>query len=139
MIIGPSTYSKDPNIRPEGIALTLPVAFFQERGMTTDQFKKLFERYMRREDALWNFRLTNLPTIDDIAWVYLIFDKQFQYRCNFVGYERGVAKSFSDAPDGITREFMPSNWVTFTGPVVAAPTGWDQRGHQGFRYTIFLF
>jgi hypothetical protein len=31
-------YSKDSSIVPEGIVLTLPVAFFQDRGMTIDQF-----------------------------------------------------------------------------------------------------
>lgn len=138
MIIGASTYSKDPNLQPDGIALTLPVMFFQERGMSTDQFKKLFERFMRREDAIWNFRLTNLPK-RDVAWVYLIFDRHLQYRANFVMYERNTAKSFNDSPDGIQREFPPSNWVLFTGPIIKPPYPMPQRGHQGFRYTTKLW
>lgn len=140
MIIGPSKYSKDPNIQPEGIALTLPVQFFTDRAMTTKQFKPMFERYMQRDDAIWNFRLTNLPT-QDIAWVFLIFDKRFQYRCNFIDYERGKAKTFWDTPDHKPRHFAPTNWVRFTGPAIIAPgeEDWQQRGFQGFRYTTKLF
>jgi hypothetical protein len=132
-------YSKDPNIKPLGIALTLPVQFFTERGTTTEAFKKLFERYMAREDAIWNFRLTNLPTAQDLLWVYLIFDRHIQYRCNFVGYERNKEKTFVDAPDGRERRFAPANWVLFTGPAIKPAELWFQRGHQGFRYTTQIF
>lgn len=138
MIVGPSKYSKDPNIVPEGIALTLPVMFFEDRKMTTAQFKKVFERYMKREDAIWNFRLSNLPTMD-VLYVYLIFDRQFQYRCNLVMYERNKAKAFDDSPDGVVRKFPPSNWVLFTGPIVKPQDEWPQKGFQGFRYTTKLF
>lgn len=131
-------YSKDPNIVPEGIALTLPVLFFQDRGSSIPDFKKLFERFMTRDDALWNFRLTNLPTME-VAWIFLIFDKRIQYRCNLVQYERGVAKVFQDSPDGRIREFPKSNWVIFTGPPVKPPHEWPQKGFQGFRYTTKLF
>jgi hypothetical protein len=131
-------YSKDPNIIPEGIALTLPVAFFQDRGTDIPRFKKMFERYMSKEEAIWNFKMTNLPT-RDIAWVYLIFDRQIQYRLNFVMYERNVAKQFHDAPDKKIRIFPPTNWVLFTGPAIKPSYEWPQKGFQGFRYTTKLF
>jgi hypothetical protein len=132
-------YSKDPNIQPEGIMLTLPTQFFTDRGMTTDQFKKYFERLMKEEDTIWNFRLTNLPTIMDIAWVYLVFDKHVQYRMNFVQYERGVSKQFKDSTDQRVRDFPNANWVIFTGPPTKPPHYWPQKGFQGFRYTTKLF
>lgn len=135
-------YSKDPGIIPEGIALTLPVQFFQERGTTSDKFKKMFERYMSREDAVWNFRLTNLPTLEKLSsiyLVYLIFDKHIQYQCNFLNVERNVSKSFYDSPDGIVRHYEASNWVLFTGPAIAPPYPREQKGFQGFRYTTKLF
>jgi hypothetical protein len=138
MIIGPGKYSKDPNLIPEGIMLTLPVKFFEERKMTTEQFKKVFERIMAKEDSYWNFKLTNLPT-RDVCYVYLLFDKQVQYRCNLVGYERNQSKSFKDAPDGKIRHFPNQNWVVFAGPVVKPPFEWNQKGFQGFRYTTKLF
>ena len=131
-------YSKDLSIIPEGIALTLPVAFFEDRQMTTDQFKKLFERYMSREDAIWNFRIKNLPT-KEIYLVYLIFDGHIQYQCNFIQMERNVAKSFNDSPDGKTRDFAPCNWILFTGPAIKPKHPRPQRGFQGFRYTTQLF
>lgn len=131
-------YSKDPTLVPDAIVLTLPVMFFQDRGMTTDEFKALFERYIQREDALWNFRLTNLPT-RDVLYVYLIFDGHVQYRANFVQYERNKAKRFKDAPDGKTRDFPPSNWVLFTGPLVKPVEPWPLKGFQGFRYATTLF
>lgn len=125
-------YSKDPSIIPDGIALTLPVQFFTDRGMTTEQFKKYFERFMRGESSYWNFKLTNLP-LHDVAYVFLIFDKHIQYRCNFMQYERNKYK------DGKVRGFPNHNWVLFTGPVIKPPHPWPQRGHQGFRYTTTLF
>ena len=137
-MITPKGYTKDPSIRPDGIMLTLPVMFFEDRGMDTKSFKALFERYMSQDDALWNFRLTNLPK-HDIAFVYLVFDKQVQYRLNFVQYERNVPKTFKDSPDRKVREFPPSNWVIMCGPPIKPPNKWPQKGFQGFRYTTMLF
>lgn len=137
-MITPNGYSKDPFIRPEGIMLTLPVQFFEDRKTDIPSFIKMFERYMAREDSLWNFRLTNLPT-QDIAWVYLVFDKKVQYRLNFVQYERNVSKVFNDAPDRKVRRFPNANWVIMCGPPVKPPYEWPQKGFQGFRYTTKLF
>jgi hypothetical protein len=131
-------YSKDPYIPADGIVLTLPVQWFDDRKMTVEQFKPYFERLMRQENTLWHFRLTNLPK-QDIAFVYLLFDKHIQYRANFVMYERGTVKVFNDTPDRIVRRFPPSNWVIFSGPVIKAPYAWPQRGFQGFRYCTKLF
>lgn len=138
MIIGPGKYSKDVSIMPEGIMLTLPVMFFEDRGMNVEEFKKYFERFMKHEDALWNFKLSNLP-LHDIAWVYLVFDKHVQYRMNFVQYERNVTKTFKDGVDGKFRVFPNNNWVIFTGPPIKPPHEWPQKGFQGFRYTTKLF
>lgn len=138
MIIGPSKYSKDPLLIPEGIALTLPTMFFEDRGMTPDKFKPYFERLMRQDDMLWNFKLTNLP-LHDVAWVYLIFDRHIQYRLNFVQYERNKSKTFKDSTDSQVREFPNCNWVIMCGPPVKAPYEFPQKGFQGFRYTLKLF
>lgn len=118
--------------------LTLPVQFFEDREMNIDQFKKVFERHMAGEESWWNFKLTNLPTVD-VAYVYLVFDKQVQYRCNLMQYERNVSKQFKDSHDRRVRNFDNCNWVLFTGPVVKPPHEWPQKGFQGFRYTTKLF
>lgn len=131
-------YSKDTSIRPEGIALTLPVMFFEERGWTCSEFEKYFERFMSNDNHIWNFRLTNLP-IHDVAWAYLIFDGFIQFRANVVMYERNVSKAFNDSPNGKVKEFPASNWVILSGPAIKCPYERPQRGFQGFRYTTKLF
>lgn len=131
-------YSKDPSIIPEGIMLTLPEMFFEDRGMNYQQFKKVFERHMAMEETWWNFKLTNLP-LYEVAYVFLVFDKHVQYRCNCMGYERNVSKALKDSHDGVIREFPNQNWVLFTAPVVKPPHEWPQKGFQGFRYTTKLF
>jgi hypothetical protein len=139
MIIGPSKYSKDISLKPDSIVLTLPKQFFDDRGWSIEKFNKYFERVMRKEDWLWNFRLTNLPSTNDIAWVYLVYGGFFQWKMNFVQYERNVSKSFSDGPKKAAREFPNANWVILAGPPVKAPEGWPQKGFQGFRYACNLF
>ncbi len=137
-MITPQGYSKDPGIRPEGIMLTLPKRFFEDRGTDIPAFIEMFKRFMAKDESLWNFRLTNLPK-HEIDKVYLVFDKKVQFRLNFVQYERNVSKSFKDAPDGRTRDFPNANWVIMCGPAVAPPREWPQKGFQGFRYTTYLF
>lgn len=106
MIIGPSQYSKDPGIMPEGIAVTLPVIWFEETNTDMVTFPKAFDRLMAREDSLWNFKLTNLPT-REIAWVYMIWDKHIQCRLNFVQYEReckqGIQRCSGRSVTGISQ------------------------------------
>lgn len=142
-MITPTGYSKDPHLQADGIVLTLPVMFFEDRKTNVQDFKKMFPLHMAAEDSLWNFRLTNLPT-QDIAWVYLIFDKHIQFRCNFVQYERNASKRFADAEDGRIRSFPNANWVIMCGPAIPTPPGhhWYEnecRGFQGFRYCTYLF
>ncbi len=131
-------YSKDPTIMPDGIVLTLPKMFFNDRNTGIEEFKVLFERYMKQEDGLWNFKLTNLPK-HEVCFVYIVFDGKIQYRCNLVAYERNVSKSFKDAPDNKVREFPNCNWVLLSGPAVKPPHEFIQKGFQGFRYCTQLF
>lgn len=131
-------YSKDPSIIPDGIMLTLPIAFFEDRNWDYDGFTKMFQKFMAADDSIWNFRLTNLPK-HDIAWVYLVFDKKVQFRVNFVQYERNVSKCFKDGPNKKVRDFPNANWVILCGPAVRPPHEWPQKGFQGFRYTTQLF
>lgn len=131
-------YSKDPNIIPEGIMLTMPVMFFEDRKMTYDEFRKEFEEALADEDGYWNFVKKNLPK-HDVQYVYIVFDKKVQYRCNLVCYERKKTKIFSDAPDGKRRAFVNKNWILLSGPAVKPPYDMPQKGFQGFRYCTKLF
>lgn len=112
--------------------------FFEDRGMTPDEFKKVFERHMRQEQSWWNFKLTNLPK-HDVLYVYLVFAGEVQYRCILVNYERDTSKSFKDSRDQKIRHFTKCNWVLFTGPVVRPNPPIPMKGFQGFRYTDKLF
>jgi hypothetical protein len=123
---------------PDALILTMPVAWFKERNMTYADFCRKFEADMKDEDTYWNYRKTNLPT-QDVAFIYLVFDGFVQYRANFVSYERNVAKAFDDTPDGIVRQFPPSNWILFCGPAISAPFDIPMKGFQGHRYTKILF
>ncbi len=131
-------YSKDPMIQPDGIVLTLPVMFFEDRGMTMEKFKPYFERLMSNEDTTWNFKLTNLPK-QEIIYVYMIFGGFLQYRLNFVEYQKNVSKTFKDSTDGETRHFPNQNWVILAGPAITPPHIWPLKGFQGFRYCTKLF
>jgi len=139
MIIGPSKYSKDPSLIPDSVVVTLPVQFFDDREWhSIDEFNKMFKEYMAEDDALWNFRLTNLPKFD-VAWVYLVYGGKFQWKTNLVQIERNVSKVFDDGPDGEERYFPNANWLILAGPVIQAPDDWYQKGFQGFRYGYQLF
>lgn len=124
--------------QPDAILLTLPKIFFEDRRMTPEKFKKVFERHMAHEGAYWNFKLTNLPR-HEVLYVYLVFDGKIQYRCNLIGYERNVTKTFRDSTDRLLRRFNNCNWVLFTGPVVKPTHDFHKKGFQGFRYTCKLF
>lgn len=131
-------YSKDPNIIPEGIALTMPIAFFEDRKMTYDEFRIEFETTLAQENGEWYFVKKNLPKFD-VLFVYIIFDKKIQYRTNLVCFERNSTKSFADAPDQQIRTFEKKNWIILSGPAIKAPYDIPQKGFQGFRYTTKLF
>jgi hypothetical protein len=118
---------------PIGIILTMPRAFFEDRKMTEEAFCKSFERYMQRDDALWNYKKKLLPT-EDVAFVYLVWGGKVQFRCNFVCYERNVSKAFDDSWDGKTRSFPGANWIILTGPAVRPPREIPMKGFQGHRY-----
>ncbi|MGI8601063.1 MAG: hypothetical protein ACR2KB_17555 [Chitinophagaceae bacterium] len=118
---------------PIGILLTMPKAFFEDRKMTEEQFKEVFERFMQMEDGIWNFRKKTLPT-QDVIYCYMVFGGKVQFKVNIVGYERDVAKTFHDAADAKPRHFQKSNWIILAGPAVKPPQEIPMKGFQGFRY-----
>ena len=129
---------KDLSEPPEAIILTMPVAFFKDRDMDQDAFGEYFERFMRSEDALWNYKKHTLPT-QEIIWVYLVWNGKVQFRLNFVEYQRNKSKTFTDAYDGKAREFPKMNWIILSGPAIPAPYDIPMKGFQGHRYTKKIF
>jgi 1-acyl-sn-glycerol-3-phosphate acyltransferase len=118
---------------PIGILLTMPRAFFEDRGWDEKQFAQYFERLMRHEDSIWNFRKKTLPT-HDVIFCYLVFGGKVQFKLNIVGYDRNVAKTFYDGPDARPRNFEASNWIILTGPAIKPPHEIPMKGFQGFHY-----
>lgn len=117
---------------PIGILLTMPVAFFEDRGWSVEDFEKYYERFMRNEEHIWNYRKKTLP-VHDVLYCYLVFGGCVKFRSNIVGYERNVAKTFYDDPDLKPRNFSPSNWIILNG-VARPPHPIPMKGFQGFRY-----
>lgn len=123
---------------PDAIIITMPIAFFNDRGMTYGEFCKVFERYLKKETGTWNFVKKNLPT-QAVAFCYIVFDGFVQYRTNVVQYQRNTTKHFTDAPDGKTRSFENKNWIILSGPAIKAPIDIPMKGFQGHRYSKLLF
>lgn len=129
---------KDLSEPPEALILTMPKAFFDDREMSFDEFRKEFEDELNSEDGYWNFLKMTLP-IHDVQYVYIVFDSKIQYRVTFVCYERNKTKAFADSTDGKVRHFPNKNWIIIGGPCVKAPYDIPMKGFQGHRYTKKLF
>ena len=121
-----------------GLILTMPVAFFEDRKMTPEQFTELFERFMNEPDHFWNFKKKHLP-IHEPEWVYLVWSGKVQFRMDFDRYERNTTKEFADSWDGRARIFHDKNWIIMRGPAVRAPYDIPMKGFQGHRYTEQIF
>jgi hypothetical protein len=118
---------------PIGMLLTMPRAFFESRGWDEEQFAEYFERYMKDEDNIWNFRKKTLPKYD-IAFCYLVFGGKVRFKLNIVCLERNVTKVFYDGPDAKPRNFESSNWIILSGPAIKPPHEIQMKGFQGFHY-----
>ncbi len=123
-------------IKPDGIIVTMPVAFFKEYG--AKRFEKEIERLNDfNTEYVWYRVMKNLPTID-VLYCYLLYNGKIQWRVNIAGYERGVTKAFP-RPKGGVRVFENCNMVTLCGPAIKCPKNIPMKGFQGFRYTQELF
>jgi hypothetical protein len=127
-------YSKDPNIMPEGIAITWGKDLVQAKGGLL-VFIRFFERVMADEDGLWLQRCKNRPTMD-IIYVYVIVCNQVRYRCTYGGHEVGGGEITN--ADGKV-ETISWQRIILAGPFVKAPVKIHRKGFQGFRYCTKLF
>jgi hypothetical protein len=89
MIVGPSKYSKDPNIVPEGIAITWSKEMIEEGYGSLFSFIRHFKESINDEEGYWCQKCKNEPQFD-VAYVYIIFAGKIRYRVQYVGYESGV-------------------------------------------------
>lgn len=129
-------YSKDLSVQPEGIAVTFGRDMIEEKGGLR-KFLKWFEYNMQSEDGWWLHKLKNCPRFD-VAYVYIIIEKRFYARANFVGYSRGAAKAYW-LPGAKEQVDIPFPHIMITGPLVKPRRKIAQKGFQGFRYTTKIF
>lgn len=118
---------------PIGIILTMPKQWFDETGHTPDTCLDAMMKCMNEEEETWLFLKHNLPVLD-FLYVYVVFDKKVQLRCNLSHLERGKSYGWADTPDGKERLFFNKNWIVLCGPAVKAPYEIAMQGFQGFRY-----
>ena len=139
MIIGPGKYSKDPTIQPDGIAITWGKDLIEEKGGLF-AFIRFFLKEMQNEETIWLQRSKNKPQ-HEVLYVYVIVCNQIKYRLNYVGYESGATIINNGAGDGSWSSRQHIEWprILMAGPVITAPYKMEQRGFQGFRYTVKLF
>lgn len=131
-------YSKDPNIVPEGIALTLGRAMIEEKcgpgkaGLLS--FLRWFEACVN--DNAFFMKLTNRPTIE-VDHIYIIVANRLYCRCFFGGFDKGFRGYMS--PDAT--EMSEETWkgVHLGGPIEKPKFKRTLKGFQGFRYTTKLF
>jgi hypothetical protein len=134
-VITKTGYSKDPNIIPEGIAVTFGKEMMNEQGGVRN-FLRHFEDIMSRgDDWWWLHKCKNKPQ-QDIAWVYVIVLNRLYCRCYFGGYEKkGTVGGTADGREIIIQ------WprVILAGPIEKPKFKRRLKGFQGFRYTTKLF
>lgn len=128
-------YSKDPNIIPEGIAVTFGKEMMIEQGGAKN-FIKHFEYWMKRGDEFyWLHKCKNKPSLE-VDHVYIIVLNRLYCRCYFGGYEKHTTTG--GTADGREKSIT---WprIILAGPLEKCPFKRELKGFQGFRYTTKLF
>jgi hypothetical protein len=133
-----STFTKRETVTdmPEGIAVTLPEAWFKDFDDGELAFWRAMERVDKDEDYLWHQTISGIPKIE-VPYLYLVFKGKVQVRMSVVDYLRNESMAFQRS--GFVAEFPNKNWIRLTGPVIKAPGDFLMRGFQGFRYTSLIF
>jgi hypothetical protein len=122
---------------PIGIIVTLPRRFFEEYGKDYEdgmrRYKDDLQAMNNDEDCHWIRIMKNLPTVEDLLYVYTVYDGKVQHRTIYGGYVRDREYRFK-RPFGTVKHFEHANAILQFGPVIFAPHDIPQKGFQGFRY-----
>lgn len=122
--------------QPEAIAITLPVAWFDDFKDGEASFWRQMKVVNDGDNDMWNQTISAIPKCE-VPYVYLVFKGKVQVRLTVVDYLRNTSMSFQR--HGFVADFKDKNWIRLTGPVIKAPTDFLMRGFQGFRYTTLIF
>jgi hypothetical protein len=120
--------------RPEAIILTMPFAFFRE--YTLERFEREMEA-MKTNSLVWYRAVKNLPVYKTL-YCYIVYYNKIQWRTNILEFEKNVTRTFS-RPVGGERTFADCNMIALCGPTIKAPTDYEMKGFQGFRYSQIIF
>lgn len=132
-MITASGYSKDPNIRPEGIVITFGKEMIENNG-GQKEVMKYFLQTMADENAYWMHKMLIWPKIE-VADVYIITLNRLWGKVKFGWFEKGATFKYSPTDKGIIE------WprMVIVGPFERCPFKRTLRGFQGFRYCTKLF
>ncbi|MEQ1678419.1 MAG: hypothetical protein ABL876_17120 [Chitinophagaceae bacterium] len=127
-------YSKDPNIIPEGIAVTFGKDMINEQG-GLKTFLAGFTWDMQQEGGYWMHKMKNRPQYD-IAIVYIIIANRLAYKCFYGDHHKFNTPGYS--ADGV-QKLIDWPGIILAGPLTKCPFKRTLKGFQGFRYTTKLF
>jgi hypothetical protein len=131
-------YSKDPNIVPEGIAVTFGKDMIEEKcgpgvvGLLS--FLRWFEDCMA--SGSFFMKLSKRPT-KEVDHVYIIVANRLYCRCYFGGFDNTFRGYMT--PDDVEMSEVSWRGVHLGGPIKKPRFKRTLRGFQGFRYTTKLF
>lgn len=118
----------------DSIIVTLPKKFFVEYSHEKylEEIKHMTEN---PGEMIWYRVCKNLPTLEELLYVYTVIDNKIHHRAMWAGYIRNQDLTFP-RPNGGSRTFPNANAIMTTGPIVMAPKNedWSYKGFQGFRY-----
>jgi hypothetical protein len=133
-------YSKDPNIVPEAIVVTLGKEMIEEqcgpgkKGLL--MFLRYFEDWMDKGEGFhWLHKCKNCPT-RDILYVYLIVANRLYCRLYYGGHHR--THTTGKIADG-SEKIIDWPHLVLAGPITKCPYKRQLKGFQGFRYSTQLF
>jgi hypothetical protein len=126
-------FSKDPNLIPEGIVITMGREMMANNGGQLSMMK-YFLGTMADEDSYWMHKMKLWPKIE-VADVYIITLNRLWGRVKFGWYEKNKAFKYSPTDAG-TIEWPR---MCLVGPFERCPFKRTLKGFQGFRYCTKLF
>lgn len=133
-------YSKDPNIVPEGVAITFGREMMIEQGGMKN-FLKYFLHWMdgHEDGDYWMHKCSNLPKME-ADHVYIIVANRLYGRVYCGGYHihDPAQPEHGNTADGRSK-VIDWNYIILSGPFARCPFKRTLKGFQGFRYTTKLF
>lgn len=126
-------YSKDPNIRPEGIVITFGKEMMSNNGGQRSMMKYFLE-VMADEEQYWMHKMLLWPKIE-IADVYIITLNRLWGRVKFGWFEKQA--TFGYTP--IDKKEISWPRMVLVGPFEPCPFKRTLKGFQGFRYCTQLW